>query len=161
MTKEDLKKEFLDKERENKLPYPYSEFVEGLYLGYLLSLSKTYSYFIKKYKFFDFLPHLDYVVELTPSQMPIDYIIRSTRNKNEIIPNINQKDININENHNTIFERITKTELLGCFARVNAILIEELKNNGFYEYEYNSSYGKKVTIKVDDLMDKKVIFMRF
>lgn len=153
----ELRKEFLDKERENKLPYPYSEFVEDLYVEYFLS--KIDSSLRKKYKLFDFLPHLDYVVELTSLEMPIDYIIESRRGKNDIIPNINKYDIDINGNHDTVFERITKTELLGCFAKVNITLIEELKDNGFHEYEYNDKNGKKINIKVDDLLNKKVIFM--
>lgn len=153
----ELRKEFLYKERENKLPIPYGKYVEDLYYEYLFS--KTNSSLRKKYKLFDFLPHLDYVVELTSLEMPIDYIIESTREKNDIIPNINNKDININENHDTVFERITKTELLGCFAKVNVTLIKELKDNGFHKYEYNDINGKKINIKVDDLLNKKVIFM--
>ena len=154
---QELKKEFSDKERENKLPYPYRTFLEGLFNEYYLS--KIHSSLRKKYKLFNLSPHLDYVVELTPLEMPINYIIESRRGKNDIIPNINKIDININENHDTVFERITKTELLGCFAKVNNTLIEELKDNGFHEYEYTTRNGEKINIKVDDLLNKKVIFM--
>ena len=152
MEASDLKKEFDGRE----FPQTYNSYYKYIKIMYLLY---NYGNILRKYSIFNQIPHLDYIIELTPSQMPVLYIYEINNVKKEIIPNINQNDKFDNNHIDTIFERITKSELLGCFAKVNSSLIKELKDNGFKEYIYTLIDGSVKVIKVDDLLDKKVIFM--
>ena len=151
-----LVNEFLDRD----FALRYSQYYSSLLINYSEKLqykSKIINKQTELYKIFKSIPHLDYVIELTSSEMPIDYITKNIKEKTDIIPNINQIDKNNNPQCNTNFERITKSELLGFFAEVDLSLINELKSNGFEKYEF--SKGKVITITPEDLEGKKVVFM--
>ena len=67
MEASDLIKEFDGR----KFPQRYNSYYTYIKIMYLLY---NYSNILRKYSIFNQIPHLDYIIELTPSQMPVLYI---------------------------------------------------------------------------------------
>ena len=151
----------LDKEFKNRdfKSINYNMFYKYLHLVYQYMYLNNHSYMRNEnYQIFEEVPHLDYVIELEPNEMPLNCILES-KNKKEIIPNINQS-INLRDRqsekcYNTVFERITSSELLGFYTKVDNNIINELKENGYD----NSKIVRKNPISADGLRGKKVIFI--
>lgn len=137
------------------IPSKYANYVRCLKIKYF-----DYRYEKKWgnefYEIFGNVINLDYVIKLSTEQMPLHYLFES---KNKRIPNFSHKD-RFSDMHDTEIDRVTSYELLGFFAEVNESLIKELKENGFIQYRFQPDNTEIfVTISVDDLKDKRVIFI--